>query len=317
MYLHKGSTGQQVFYVSVLLGITPSNTFTTTTELAVRAFQKRNGLLADGIVGKKTFAKLLGNKVRDAGVKAVLAAKPKPSEPLTIKTAPNILTGLLTTKFVNNEHSRKYLSAGLDSIRENATKFQMEDSADLAHFLGQAYQEVGRTIRVVENLNYSAHALPRIFRFYRINLGLADKHGYTPEHGANQEAIANHAYSKRYGNGSPATGDGWKYRGRAFSHTTFYNNYAKQTKWIAKNLPGTFPDFTKYPDMAMRPEYALLFGAVYWAMSGASMKVSYKNTVTKQDSYAITKIYNSYTDSYNKRWSNTKIFAKILGVTVT
>lgn len=34
--------------------------FGSKTDVAIRAYQKKNGLVADGIVGAKTWAKLLG-----------------------------------------------------------------------------------------------------------------------------------------------------------------------------------------------------------------------------------------------------------------
>lgn len=67
--LKKGSTGEQVETLQRLLSTygyklgsrNPfDGKFGQMTEDAVRAFQKDNGLYVDGIVGAKTWAKLLG-----------------------------------------------------------------------------------------------------------------------------------------------------------------------------------------------------------------------------------------------------------------
>lgn len=57
--LEKGSTGYQVKTIQKLLGLVVDGNFGTRTQTAVKAFQKNNGLTADGIVGKATWNKLL------------------------------------------------------------------------------------------------------------------------------------------------------------------------------------------------------------------------------------------------------------------
>lgn len=43
----------------------------------------------------------------------------------------------------------------------------------------------------------------------------------------NPAKLGNRAYANRFGNGNEASGDGFKYRGRGFLHTTFKDNYLK------------------------------------------------------------------------------------------
>lgn len=57
--LRKGSKGPDVMRLQNLLGVYPDSVFGVITEEAVRAFQRENGLFPDGIVGDKTWAKLL------------------------------------------------------------------------------------------------------------------------------------------------------------------------------------------------------------------------------------------------------------------
>jgi hypothetical protein len=55
--LRRGAEGALVRTLQVRLGVTPQNgTFGPKTEAAVREFQRENGMVADGIVGPKTWA---------------------------------------------------------------------------------------------------------------------------------------------------------------------------------------------------------------------------------------------------------------------
>jgi peptidoglycan hydrolase-like protein with peptidoglycan-binding domain len=57
--LKKGaSAGPDVLYLQNKLGVNPTGPFGPMTHTAVVAFQKKNGLLADGIVGPLTWSKL-------------------------------------------------------------------------------------------------------------------------------------------------------------------------------------------------------------------------------------------------------------------
>lgn len=56
----KGDTGAKVRVVQKLLKLMPDGNFGTLTDEAVREFQQKNGLTVDGIVGVKTWQKLLG-----------------------------------------------------------------------------------------------------------------------------------------------------------------------------------------------------------------------------------------------------------------
>lgn len=58
--LKHGSSGMEVFILQSLLKIDKDSQFGDDTEAAVKAFQRRNGLLADGIVGPYTWEKLGG-----------------------------------------------------------------------------------------------------------------------------------------------------------------------------------------------------------------------------------------------------------------
>ena len=59
--IKKGSRGENVKLLQTALHLIPDGVFGKITDEAVRAFQRKNNLVADGIVGDATWAKILGN----------------------------------------------------------------------------------------------------------------------------------------------------------------------------------------------------------------------------------------------------------------
>jgi len=59
--IKKGDRGEDVKKIQQKLHLYPDGIFGDLTEEAVRDFQTENGLLCDGIVGKKTYIKLFGS----------------------------------------------------------------------------------------------------------------------------------------------------------------------------------------------------------------------------------------------------------------
>ena len=68
--LKQGSKGAEVKTLQTMLGITSDGIFGKNTKAAVIAYQKANGLVADGIVGAKTWAKLQSKPPETAHFKA-------------------------------------------------------------------------------------------------------------------------------------------------------------------------------------------------------------------------------------------------------
>lgn len=74
----------------------------------------------------------------------------------------------------------------------------------------------------------------------------------------NPQKLANRVYAGRGGNGAEASGDGWRYRGRGYTHLTFLNNYR-----IASAMPGA-ADYVAQPELVAEPEHAALTGFGFW-----------------------------------------------------
>lgn len=108
---------------------------------------------------------------------------------------------------------------GMDAILNEWEARGLTDLRWLAYMLATAYHETGQTMQpIVENLNYSATGLQKTFARY-FTAREAQLYARRPE------AIANRAYADRMDNGSEASGDGWRYRGRGLVQITGRRNY--------------------------------------------------------------------------------------------
>ena len=133
-------------------------------------------------------------------------------------------------------------------------KYGIVTNNQIAAFFAQVGHESINLSAVVENLNYSATRLLSIFPKY-FNAG--NVYNY-----ANQPAkIANRAYANRMGNGTEASGDGWKYRGRGLIQLTGKTNYAN-----LKADSGI--DFVTKPALLEQPENAVISACWYWNKVG-------------------------------------------------
>jgi putative chitinase len=99
------------------------------------------------------------------------------------------------------------------------TDLGIKSSVQFAFFIAQVQHESANFTAGRENLNYSASALERSFGKYFRDVNV-NSYGRQPE------KIANRIYANRMGNGTEASGDGWKYRGGGGLQLTGKTNYA-------------------------------------------------------------------------------------------
>ena len=97
------------------------------------------------------------------------------------------------------------------------------------HFLANLAVESGELRYSEENMNYSAAGLLATWP-KRFTAATAKAYQYKPE------KIANYVYANRMGNGSVASGDGWRYRGRGLIGYTGRANYAAYAKWCGYDV---------------------------------------------------------------------------------
>lgn len=115
--------------------------------------------------------------------------------------------------------SRTNLEKYIEPIINTCEEFTIDTPERLAAFLAQTCYESNNFNSIVENLNYSANGLVKVFPKYFPTIEKAMVYERQPE------KIANYVYANRMGNGSEHTGDGWRYKGRGLIQLTGKTNY--------------------------------------------------------------------------------------------
>lgn len=117
---------------------------------------------------------------------------------------------------------------GPNTARAIAKHYRL-DARRGAHLLGQAAHESGNFMISEENLNYRAETMCRVWpsRFK----SEVDAEPYA----RNPEKLANKVYADRMGNGSEASGDGYKNRGRGFIQLTGAINIKQFAEHIGRD----------------------------------------------------------------------------------
>jgi putative chitinase len=241
MLLRKGDNNENVKLLQKKLGVDPVGNFGPATEAAVKAFQAKNGLVADGIVGDGTWNKLMGT-IASAPAPIVAA----PAGPLGNPNTPG--------SFKIERLKGHIPDAVIAQIPETAAKFGINTPLRLAHFLAQCGHESGGFRAVQENLNYSAKGLNGIFRKYFPTEAAAAAYARNPA------KIAAKVYGGRMGNGAEATGEGYKFRGRGYIQLTGKDNYRAFGSAINE-------DMTAAPDK-VATHYPLLSAAWFFSKNG-------------------------------------------------
>jgi putative chitinase len=258
MLLKKGDNNENVKLMQQKLGIEPAVTnFGPKTEAAVKEWQAKNGLIADGIVGPETWAKIMGETTTP------------------VASAPIVPVGGLKLQNLKGHIP----DAVIAMIPDTAAKFQINTPLRLAHFLAQCGHESGGFRLTKENLNYSAKGLNGIFKKYFPTLESALPYERKPE------KIANKVYGGRMGNGTEASGDGAKFCGRGYIQLTGRDNYTAFGKSIGE-------DVTANPQIVAE-KYALLSAA--WFFNKNKLHIMADGGATDAVVTSITKRVNGGT----------------------
>jgi putative chitinase len=276
MLLKKGDNNEDVKKLQIKLGIDPIGNFGPKTEEAVKAWQAQNGLTADGIVGPATWDKIMGI--------------PQPVAPTPTTPTPSV-GGLKLDKLKG--HVPQVV---IDSIPEVAAKFGINTPLRVAHFLAQCGHESGGFRVTQENLNYSAKGLNGIFRKYFPTEASAAAYARQPQ------KIANKVYANRMANGSEASGDGYKFRGRGYIQLTGRDNYTQFGKAIGVDIPSN-------PDL-VSSKYALASAAWFWSKNGLNKLAD--NGATDTVVTSITKRVNGGTIGLPDRIKHFKEYYHLL-----
>ena len=220
MILKTGIKGPDVERLQKVLGITADGNFGPGTERALKQWQEKHGLFADGEAGPATLERM-----------GITLSFPAPAE-------------VNPTSFKLDKLKGHIPDSVISQIPDTAQKFNITNSLRLAHFLSQCGHESGGFKAVSENLNYSADGLKKIFtKYFPGNLN--ESYARQPE------KIANRVYSSRMGNGDESSGDGFRFRGRGYIQLTGKSNYISFDKSVDDDILSN-PDLvaTKYPLMS-------------------------------------------------------------------
>ena len=235
MLLKKGDNNEQVKQLQVKLQLDPVGNFGPKTEEAVKIWQAAHGLTADGMVGDKTWAMIMGEESHPQVQQQTAAVANS--------------TGLKLEKLKG--HIPDAVIAMIPAV---AQKFQIDSALRLAHFLAQCGHESGGFRLTKENLNYSAKGLNGIFKKYFPTLESALPYERKPE------KIANKVYGGRMGNGPEASGDGAKFCGRGYIQLTGKDNYTAFGKSIGEDVCAN--------PQVVAEKYALLSAAWFFNKNG-------------------------------------------------
>lgn len=277
MLLKIGSRGQEVKLLQQKLNLSADGIFGIGTQSAVKRWQARNGLVADGVVGPKTWTKLTGSENT-----IIENNEPKNVVVINDNLKINNLKGVIPDEVISQ-------------IPSVISKFKINTKVRLAHFLSQCAHESQNFARVHENLNYSAKGLRRLFgRYFPGNL--AESYAMKPE------KIASRVYGSRMGNGNEASREGYKFRGRGYIQLTGKDNYRAFSEAINVDLI-TNPDLvaTKYP----------LLSAAWFFNQNCLRKCDLG--ATREAILSVTKCVNGGYNGLDERIIYFKKFYKLLG----
>jgi len=174
----------------------------------------------------------------------------------------------------------------IDAINQTFEYFDISTPEQQASFLGQCGHESNGFTALVENLNYKAESLCKVWPKRFSSLEMAQ-----PYH-RNPEAIANHVYAGRMGNGDENSGDGFRYRGRGLIQLTGRSNYKACGEALGVDLE-------ENPELVETPQFAVLSAGWFWSTHGLNNIAS--------DILAVTKKINGGTHGLDDRVARTDL----------
>ncbi len=143
-------------------------------------------------------------------------------------------------------------------IDQTCKRFDIWSPMLRAAFIAQAMHESMSFTRMEESLYYRSPDRIRGVWPSRFKTAADAAHLIMDPKG-----LANAVYSNRLGNGDPASGEGWKYRGRGIFMLTGCANYM-----VAGDALGQ--DFKRHPELVSMPEHAAMTAGWFWKTRGCN-----------------------------------------------
>lgn len=241
------------------------------TRQAIIAFQKANGLKADGIAGPVTLAALFPK-----------SAVP----PLLDPVEGGALLSVTRLKRMWPRGKTEWITAIAASSGTVLPLHGITSKVRFCHFMAQVSHECGGGTIAEENLYYSAVRMTQVWpsRFRTV--------AAAAPYAQNGRALANRVYNGRMGN-RPGTDDGWNYRGRGLIQITGRDGYAQVGKIAGLDLVGN-------PSLANEPANLLPVAAAFWTWKGLNKRATDTSDAAL---IACTKIINGGTNGLADRRS--------------
>ena len=161
-------------------------------------------------------------------------------------------------------------------LAEACAEWLIDTPLRQAAILAQIAHESGQLRTLVENLNYSADALLRVFPRHFDATQVA-------AYARQPERIAARAYANRMGNGDEARGDGWRYRGRGLIQVTGKANYAACGTALGLDL-------IAQPELLEQPGPAARSAGWFWHRNGLNRPADARDieTITRRINGGLT-----------------------------
>lgn len=177
-------------------------------------------------------------------------------------------------KAIMPQARQQMLEHFLDEFNSQLPNYQINKPLRLAAFIAQGAHESGELRELVENMYYSTPQ--RLMQVWPKRFPTtASAIPFTK----NPEKLGNYVYANRLGNGNPASGDGYRFRGRGF-----YNGTGKDFYKKISDITGH--DFVVSPDDLADPKFAVLSACEEWKANNLN------KLADAQEFKQITKIIN-------------------------
>jgi predicted chitinase len=179
---------------------------------------------------------------------------------------------------------------GLISVKDEIADLgALGNDLRAAHLIGQCAHESGGFTRLVESMLYrSGDRIFAVFGRQHFN-SIAHAEPFA----RNQEKLANRVYANRMGNGSTASGDGFRFRGRGYLQLTGRDNYRKFGARVGIDLVSD-------PERAAEPATAWLIAASYLASRSRAGRTALE-WADENNVEMVTRIVNGGTNGLHDR----------------
>lgn len=129
----------------------------------------------------------------------------------------------------------------------------------IAHFMGQASEECGQGLEMIESLKYSGPRLRVVFPTH-FTPAMAQRWAY------NEMMIGEIAYGGRMGNAPPPSTDGYDFRGSGLTQVTGRDGVAALQRFLDEHDAGF--NVLEDPELIIDPGHTLECGVADWIVCG-------------------------------------------------